>query len=536
MDLRLIFGVLSLWLLAGTVMGQTETERFDIQRFDVDGNTLLSVDEINTLVAPYVGARKEYGDVQRALDALEARYRELGFSAVQVSVPEQVLERGVVTLKIVESRIGRVYINDAQFFDLPNIRASLPAVKEGVSPNAVTISRNVQLANENPARQLDVVLRAGEEENVVDVDVNVKDHKPLKVFATLDNTGNGQTGNARLGVGVQHANLFNRDHAGTLNYITAPEKPDQVSIFSMSYRVPLYSLGHAVDFIVARSNVNAGATETVAGPLTFSGKGNVYGFRYNHLLQRHGEFSHRLVYGFDYKAFDNTCSLGVFGEAGCGSAGVDVTSRPVSVTYTGAWQAPSRQTDFFVSLSRNLPGGKNGTAADFETAQPSPTAGAGAPADFAVLKFGGSITSVVWEQWQARAAASAQWTRDRLIGGEQFGIVGANSVRGFLEREVARDTGVVANVEIYTPNLTDMLDLSTGNLRALAFYDFGQASNNPLAGEQKQRSTVSSVGAGLRYNIEKDLVLKFDLARVAETAGSKQRGDYRGHLSLLVSF
>ena len=524
------------WLVAGVALAQTETERFDIQRFEIDGNTLLGAEEIRALVAPFTGPRREYGDVQRALDALEARYRELGYSAVQVSVPEQVLERGIVTLKVIESRIGKVYVNDAQFFDAPNIRASLPAVKEGISPNAVAISQNVALANENPARQLDVVLRVGEEENLVDVDVNVKDSKPMKVFATLDNTGNKQTGNARLGLGVQHANLFNRDHSGTFNYSTAPEKASQVRIFSVSYRVPLYSLGHAVDVIVAKSSVDAGATQTVAGPLTFAGKGNVYGLRYNQLLPRRGEFTHRLVYGFDYKAFDNTCSLGEFGPAGCGNAGADITSRPVSVNYSGGWQAPTRQTDFTLSLARNLPGGKNGKQADFDAAQPSPAGGEAAPAEFLVLKLGGSMATTVFEDWQIRGALSAQWSRTRLIAGEQFGIVGSTAVRGFMEREVARDTGYYANVELYTPNLSETVGLSTGTLRGLFYYDFGSARNNPLEGEDTQKASVGSLGAGLRFNIEKDLAVKFDVARVMDAGGGQVRGKYRGHLQVFLSF
>ena len=521
---------------APAVWTQGETERFDISRFEIEGNTLLAPREIEELVAPYIGPKREYGDVQRALEALEARYRELGYSAVQVSVPEQVLERGVVTLKVIEARIAKVYVNDAKFVDEPNVRAALPAVKEGASPNAVAIAQNVQLANENPARQLDVVLRVGDDENTTHVDINVRDSSPFKGFVTLDNTGNRQTGNARLGMGVQYANLFDRDHTISFNYITAPQKPKQVNIYSLSYRIPLYSLGHAVDVILAKSSVDAGVTETVAGPLTFAGKGNVLGLRYNQLLPRRGEFSHRVVYGFDYKAFDNTCSLGSFGPAGCGSAGVDITSSPVSLTYSGAWQNPTRQTDFFITVLRNLPGAKNGKQQDFDAAQPSPAGGSAATARFAVLKAGGSMTSVIWEDWQVRAALSAQWSPFRLIGGEQFGIVGSTSVRGFMEREVARDVGYFGNVELYTPNFAEHVWLPKGNLRALFFYDFGRGNNNPLEGEDKQKASVASLGAGLRFSLEKDLAVKFDLGRVMDAGGGQVRGKYRGHLQIYWGF
>src|SRR4051812_6648704 len=50
--------------------------RFDIERFEVDGNTLLKPETISRLVAPYTGKQKDFSDVQRALEALEIAYRD----------------------------------------------------------------------------------------------------------------------------------------------------------------------------------------------------------------------------------------------------------------------------------------------------------------------------------------------------------------------------------------------------------------------------------------------------------------------------
>ena len=62
----------------------------------------MSAAEIDAVTRPFTGKGREYGDVQRALEALESRYRERGFSAVQVTVPEQELKGGVVTLQVIE--------------------------------------------------------------------------------------------------------------------------------------------------------------------------------------------------------------------------------------------------------------------------------------------------------------------------------------------------------------------------------------------------------------------------------------------------
>src|SRR5476649_2985205 len=49
---------------------------FRSSRFDVSGNTLLPPSLIEQTVAPYTGQRRDFGDVQRALEALEAVYRQ----------------------------------------------------------------------------------------------------------------------------------------------------------------------------------------------------------------------------------------------------------------------------------------------------------------------------------------------------------------------------------------------------------------------------------------------------------------------------
>jgi hemolysin activation/secretion protein len=525
-------------LLAVSVHGhaQEKAERFDIGRFQVEGNTLLDDDEIQSAVQPFAGKDRVYADIQQAIDALRRRYGARGYSVVWVVAPEQALDRGVVVLRVIESRIGKVSVEGNRHFDDENIRASLPALQENMPPRAADISANSQLGNENPAKQVDVVLRPAGEQGDVDVVVDVIDVNPLKAYMTLDNTGNRQTGDYRLGVGIQHANLFNRDHIGTFSYVTSPGKEKQVSLYSGSYRLPLYSVGDSMDFIAAYSDVSAGTTQTVAGPLAFSGAGTVLGLRYNQLLTRRGEYSQRLVYGLDYRAYRNTCSLGTFGAAGCGAAAADVTVRPVSVAYSGNWAKPGRITDFYVALSRNLPGSDQGRESDFNAARPGSVAGSGAPSNYSILRFGASMVNAFDNNWQVRAALNAQYTPDALVSGEQFGVAGATAVRGFAEREIARDNGYIANVELYSPNLAGTLVAGEGNLRGLLFYDVAMAVNNSLPGELRQKSSIASVGAGLRWNIERNFNVRFDLARVVDAGGSRNSGDTRGHVSIYLGF
>ena len=215
--------------------------RFDITRFNVVGNTLLKPDEIERVIAPYVGKQKDFADIQRALESLEQAYRDRGYGVVQVLLPEQDITRGVVQLRVIEPRIGKVVIEGNQRYDEGNIRRSLPSLKPGTTPDSLAIARNLQLLAENPVKQTTVLLKAGATENQVDAAVKVTDDRPYKFAATLDNTGTRETGNYRTGIGFQHANLWNRDHIFNAQFITSPNHVADVKIYGAGYRIPLYA-------------------------------------------------------------------------------------------------------------------------------------------------------------------------------------------------------------------------------------------------------------------------------------------------------
>lgn len=381
-----------------------------------------------------------------------------------------------------------------------------------------------------------MALALGSEIGTMDAKVKVQDESPQKISLTFDNTGNDSTGMCRTGVAFQHNNLFNRDHAATLSYTTSPDHVGDVTQLSASYRLPLYQLGDSLDFIAAYSDINAGTTTTVAGPMSFSGKGHIYGGRYNHYFPRIGEYTSRLTTSLDYRAYDNTCTVGDFGSDGCGSAAADTTVHPVSLTGCGAWSMSALVADFSATASHNLPGGSHGSDSDFAAARPSPRGNGGASAHYDVFQLNGSVLKIFPQDWRLRFAGRSQFTNDALISGEQLGLSGANIVRGFREREAARDKGYIVNAEFYTPDLASKLGLKDSSLRFLAFVDHARGWNEPLAGEGDSDVTLASAGIGLRYDLQRNLTVRLDWARVTSGAGGSEPGDNRAHLNVVVTF
>ena len=514
--------------------------RFTIQRFLVDGNTILSQGELDRILAPFSGKDRDFGHIQRALEALQDVYTRRGYNAVRVSVPEQDIRSGQVRLRVIEARIRRVQVQGNRFFDEKNVRAGLPSLKEGTSPNTRAIGQHAQLVNENPAKQVSVALQAADDPGQVDATVRVTDEKPSRVSMSADNTGTPATGNLRTGLGYQNANLFNGDDVINAQYLSSPGHASDVKVFGAAYRVPVYKLSGVVDVLAGYSSVNSG---TVLDVFTVSGKGTVFGLRYTQLLGRFDTYEHRVALGWDYRAYKNSV---IFGDSGQSEV-PDITVRPVSLTYIGRASQVGRDLSFNVSYSRNIPGGPNGDQEAFTGILDSSgnlvvdsngnpvrrPARAGASAKYSIWRAGVVFSQVLPSDFILRAAANAQQTRDLLVPGEQFGMGGADSVRGYYERETASDVGRRFSLEGYGPDFGSWIG-STWRARALVFYDAARGHDN--IPERGPENKLGSFGLGVRANQGKSFAFRLDVARVTQDAGTRLKGEYRAHAAVAYSF
>lgn len=504
------------------VSGSATFPIFDIRRFEVSGNTLLPAERIDELLKPHAGTGRSFSDVQRALETLQQAYVAAGHSAVRVVLPEQEIERGVVRLRVIEGRIRSVTVEGNRFHDVQNILAGFPDLRKDGPPSARGIESGLKLTNENPSKKAQVHLRRGAAEGDIDATVKVADQKTWRAGAILDNTGSPQTGDWRLGVFYQLANFGNRDQVFTFQYTTSPDHIGDVSIFGAGYHVPFYAWGDSADLFAGYADVDSGTVQDV---FSVSGKGTVFGARYNLNLARRGNYDHKLVFGLDYRAYrSNVVPLGA-----ATTLVPDVTVHPLSVGYVGHWTDLVQQFSLQASAAANLPGGSDGGDAAFNAVR------AGASSSYALARYGADWTRSLPADWQLHLAANGQYTGHALVHGEQFGLGGAGSVRGFREREIAEDSGLRGTVELYTPDFGSRVQ-SDLRARALLFYDIGRLTRNkPLAGETVHTG-IASAGAGLRVSAGQHLGVQADLARVMDSGAQQGAGDWRLHVGITVSY
>ena len=507
---------------------------FAIKDYRFSGNTLLPQAQVEALLEKFTNQAGNFDTIQEAVSALEASYVLAGFGAVKVVLPEQDIEDGIIQLKIIEGQLGTIRVEGQKHFSEENIRASLPGLREKQQPNMRDIDASLRVANENSAKQTNLIFRQGAVLGEVDALIRVADENPMRLAFSMDNTGvpgsDGEysTGRYRTGFILQHSNLFDLDHALSFQYLTSPDHVDKVSIIGAGYRVPLYDLGDVLEFAFGYSNVDSGKITTAAGPIGISGSGQVYVFKYEQFLPKLGDWQQKLTYGLDYRIYTNS----VKADSSNQSLVPDTTVHPISLSYTGNIRRDGGDFSSTLSYLHNIPGGADGTTEDFNR----PGGRMGSTANYQVWRYNLSATQALFAGSFVKATFSGQYTRDALISGEQFGVGGLDSVRGFYERELSNDRGYRGGLELYSPELGSWSGQSDLRLRLLAFYEGAHLQRNkPLPGEQVNQN-IASVGLGLRAGYGKYANFRLDWGVVTNAGASHQVGDHRLHGSFIGFF
>jgi hemolysin activation/secretion protein len=504
-----------------------ESPTFEIRRFAVEGNTLLKQERIDSALASYMGAGKDFGDVQRALEALQLAYQQEGFGAVEIRLPEQELNQGEVKFRVIEPKVRRVLVEGNQHYSEENVRRSVPGLRVGETPRSAEIASNIRLANENPSKQSTVLLRSTDREDQLDATIRVADVDPGRFSVSFDNTGAETTHRYRVGLAYQHANLWQLDHVLTAQFITSPANHHDVYVYGLGYRMPFYPLGGALDVIAGYSTVDSG---TVGELFTVAGKGAIYAARYTQNLPRWGELDHRIIVGVDYRAYQNN----VVPVGATTQLVPDITLHPASVTYAASTKLAQRDLSMYLGIAQNIPGGNDGRDDDFKLVGARFQEGT---AGYRLFRFGASLGGQLAGDWQFRIRGDGQYTDDALISGEMFAIGGADNVRGFNERYTSNDKGYRSSWEIYTPDLAKLAKSPDSRLRLLVFYDTGHVRRNRVLQNELHAASLDSGGVGLRFNYKDYFTLRFDVAYVFHDGTQLQepigrRSSKKGHVSM----
>ena len=487
-------------------------EIFPVFEYRVLHNSVLPVRQVEAAVYPHLGPGKTIDDVQAARAALEQAYRTAGYSSVFVDVPEQTIDDGVVRLAVTEGRVGSVRVTGERYVSGRAIRAAVPSLESGTVPHFPDLQQQINAVNrESPDLTVVPVLKAGQTPGTVDAELKVKDELPLHASVEVNDRNTPDTTRTRVDFNLAYANLFQSFQSLSLQYQLAPERTRDAGVLSGTYVVPLAPGGPSLAFYAVKTNSNV----STVGTLAVLGKGEIYGARFVVPLSSGGGVYQSLTFGSDYKSFGQNVLL-------VDGGGIQTPVHYInwSAVYSGTFATPNTRSSFEADTDFGIRGLAN-SAAEFENnrsmAQP----------DYFYVRFSASHQRLLTHGWTLALRLNSQYTAEPLISNEQFGIGGAESVRGYLESEALGDFGESGGLELRTPSLPRLISSGAREAYAYLFADGGLVSLiNPLPA-QLARTRMWSWGGGWRLTALDGLDAGLSLASARLATPYTHAGDVR---------
>ncbi len=448
-----------------------------VSSFRLTGVRLLPEAALQAALAPYRDRPLSFEALQQAADAVAAVYSQQGY-LVRAQLPPQDLASGVLTIAVIEGRLADVRTDlqggGSRLREATAQRFMLARQQLGQPLRADHLQRGINLLNDLPGVQADLVLEPGAQEGESRAVVRLRDKPLVSGVLQADNVGVRSTGSARL---LANLALDGALGLGDQAALTAL-KTTHSSYARLGAGLPLGGDG-------LRLGLAASALRYAydADGRHFDGDAKTLSASAIYPLVRGNARNLNLLLNADHKRFGNRIA---------GVVVNDKTIRLGTVTLSGD-QRDDLGGGGYWAASLGLGAGRlnlSGNASDLAVDQ----AGAGRQGSFSKLALSLARLQQIDARHSAWLSVNGQAANKNLDSAEKTGLGGSSGVRAYGAGAASGDNGWLLTAEWRWAPL-DTLQLS-------AFYDRGgvQRDRRPFAGTaQPNTLVVAGAGVGLRW-------------------------------------
>ncbi len=438
---------------------------FVLQSLQVKGSSALGPEQLQNLVAPYVGkavADKELGQI---MAALRRAYEQQGLGLVGLGFPAQDVSSGVLTIDVVEPRLGRIQtpLSRTAPISAERVQGLLRFfnVKEGQLLNVRDLDRALFALNDLPGVQAKGSMSPAGDEGVYNLTITVQPRRAWDAAINLDNQGSTFTGAWRAGATLRWNNPLSL--GDNLDVRTLWTTGGGVKVGRLAYETPVaytpvrWSIGASqVDYELrgAFADLSAHGTARVVDT------GVTYPFirsRAQTLVGRVGYESKTLVDQIDIIDYRDDKQVRSW-SAGMSYEGRDNWLGGGYVGGTLQWRHGHLSLQDATTLAADQSLGERSTQGSFN-------------------KWEAQVSRLqaLTREWSLYAAVSRQWASRNLDSAEKLALGGPNGVRAYAASEGASDQATLVTTELRW--------WINANWTAIALYDWarGQRERRPLS-------------------------------------------------------
>ncbi len=477
---------------------------FRLKKMTLSGNHAYKAGELDIYFARYMGKTISLLDIYKISDKINLRYRQDGYLLTRVVVPPQNIRNGHVTIRVIEGRLNKIYINTNGKISIKKARMLKRFAKRLEHKRHLKqsqLERVLRLINQLPgvtARA--IIMPSPDTFGGADLFITAQ-RKRFNAVASFDNRGNRYIGPLQVSLGGTWNGVFDdADSLGVRLNSTLADK--ELRAGRLDYQRMLNTNGLTLALSARSQKTRPGY---VLKDFDVKGSDTSLSAKLSYPLTL-GMQNNTTIYASLEARDIKTEVLGTTltqDHLRVARIGVDMQNRD---TLMGE-QKPA-MNNLNVEVSRGIKGfgaSKKGRS----SSQPE------APANFNKITASISREQSLNKTHNLTAflAATAQYSPNALLSAESFGVGGESFGSAYDSSEITGDIGYAVRAEARYLVIPKTQTAFIQAAQPYAFVDYGKVHSRTPSLGQKNESSIASTGIGLRANLNGGFSMGVEVAQ-----------------------
>ncbi|MFH0763615.1 MAG: ShlB/FhaC/HecB family hemolysin secretion/activation protein [Candidatus Omnitrophota bacterium] len=467
-------------------------QRYFIKKVILSGCESFPPEEFSSITRQYENRDLSFDDLDELTQIIEREYLNKGVIAA-CFVPPQDLKDGVVTLYVVEAKMGNLEITPHKYFDNKKL-TQYWEIKSGKPLLYYKISRSLQQINRNPDREVKATLHSGKKKGTTDIMLDAETHFPIHPIFSFNREGAAVTGRKMLAFGARHNNFLFLDDTLLTGYSYTKQSSNIYAyhMLPLSYTGTTLLYGFSKAKAFPKKDFEQYDLRSYAESASF--------FLHQDIYQK-DNYLGDLYFGLDGKNKELYTNTGLLNKDRLRILrfGAKVVLRTPS-TIINVRPEISQGINLFGALGKNRYSSR------------------GAGNVFTKFNLGLQCKHNITSYIQLNLRGDAQFASEKLTPQEEFSLGGINSVRGYAYGDYYGDSAVQANAEVlvkpaFLPGAFKLPFSDTPlreNITGVFFFDYGYGWKRGKVEGEKYQDKLASVGAGIRMNLYDQLLVRLE--------------------------
>ena len=468
------------------LLEQAKKIKFNLSKITLTGNKVYSTAELSKIYAKYEHRTISVADLFTITQEITNYYRNNGYILTRAILPPQRVQKGLVTVQVVEGYIDSVDVTGKPYRACCMILRYGNKIKQCRPLYLPRMTHYLLLTNDIPGTQVKAVFAPSKLETGAANLSLLSETKPITGYFSYDNYGTRYIGPQQF-TGNIALNSFAMPGDSTNLTVVKTPRGKELTYGDLNYSLPLNDEG--MRFLMGGTRTGT-HPEYVLEPIDINGINYNYYSNLSIPLIRTESQSLILRPGFTLlNSYVTTFNQELYTD--------HVRSLDLGVTYSYADRFMGSNV-VTADIRQGLPifnYTKDTNPATALTSRP------GGHANYTKLIFSGSRLQALPRNFSLYGNLNGQYAFEPLLSSEQFTFGGSQIGRGYDAAELIGDRGISGSFEIRYDLAVNRFTLQS--LQLYTFYDAGQIWNIQSLGGSPAKLSAMSTGIGTRFYFNK---------------------------------